>query len=307
MNVNEALNELHQFDIDSASLSVWTFKKSKGRAGKYKAHSVVSTAELIAELKSVTSSRVERCVEGDNYDLITQINEASCLFLESDETLFPQLQDVVDRPPEEHLIEDFSDLQGSLGYVVRFCHGDDILYCVSKLPNDWQVKKRTQRIGLILRENRLDLADDETFTISKNFDFFVLNENIFVVNRSNFESLLEYKQTYISSFVELQADAKFQSVFSDMALLIEHVGSNTMHLRRMAVVQERAFYNSAPFMDRLREVNQSRNWNINFDGDGRIVPSPESVRTIIQVLLNHRLHSEMTGDDFDVPSASPVR
>lgn len=307
MNADQALDALHQFDMEAARLSVWTFKKSQSRAGRFKAQSVVATPELIAELKDIASARVGRCAEAENYDLITQINEASCLFLEADETLFPQLQEVVDQPPEEHLIDNFSDLQGSLGYVVRLAHGDDVLYCVSRLPSDWQVKKRKQRINLILHENRLDLADDETFTISKTFDFFVLNENILVVNRPSFESLLEYKQTYISSFAELQADAAFQGVFSDMALLIEHVGTNTMHLRRMAVVQERAFYSSAPFMDKLREVNQARNWNIGFDADGKIVPSPESVRTIIQVLLNHRLHSEMTGDDFDVPSASPVR
>lgn len=307
MNADHALDALRHFDIEAANLSVWTFKKSQSRAGRFKAQSVVATPELIAEFKDIASARIGRCAEADNYDLITQINEASCLFLEADETLFPQLQDVVDQPPEEHLIDDFSDLQGSLGYVVRLTLEDNVLYCVSRLPGDWQVKKRRQRINLILHENRLDLANDEMFTISKTFDFFVLNDNILVVNRANFESLLEYKQTYISSFAELQADAGFQGVFSDMALLIEHVGTNTMHLRRMAVVQERAFYSNASFMDKLREVNQARNWNIGFDADGKIVPSPESVRTIIQVLLNHRLHSEMTGDDFDVPSASPVR
>jgi len=307
MNADHALDALHHFDIEAANLSVWTFKKSQSRAGRFKAQSVVATPELIAEFKDIASARIGRCAEADNYDLITQINEASCLFLEADETLFPQLQDVVDQPPEEHLIDDFSDLQGSLGYVVRLTLGDNVLYCVSRLPGDWQIKKRRQRINLILHENRLDLANDEMFTISKTFDFFVLNDNILVVNRANFESLLEYKQTYISSFAELQADAGFQGVFSDMALLIEHVGTNTMHLRRMAVVQERAFYSNASFMDKLREVNQARNWNIGFDADGKIVPSPESVRTIIQVLLNHRLHSEMTEDDFDVPSASPVR
>ncbi|MBX9753819.1 MAG: DUF4868 domain-containing protein [Pseudomonadaceae bacterium] len=61
---------------------------------------------------------------------------------------------------------------------------------MSRLPGDWQIKKRRQRISLILHENRLDLANDEAFTISKTFDFFVLNENILVVNRANFESLL---------------------------------------------------------------------------------------------------------------------
>lgn len=307
MAASEALTALHQFDIDASTLSVWIFKKSQSRAGRFKAQAVVATPNLIAEFKAIASERIGRCAEAENYDLITQINEASCLVLETDETLFSQLQNVVDQPPEEHLIEDFSDLQGSLGYVVRLTHGADVLYCVCRLPGDWQVKRRRKVINLILRENRLDLANDETFTISKTFDFFVLNENILVVNRPNFESLLEYKQTYISSFSELQADAAFQGVFSDMALLIEHVGTNTMHLRRMAVVQERGFYSNALFMDKLRAVNTARNWNINFDAEGKIVPTPESVRTIIQVLLNHRLHSEITGDDFDVPSANPVR
>jgi len=307
MNPEQTLSALHQFDIEAANLSVWTFKRSQSRAGRFRAQSVVATPDLIAELKDIATARAGRCAEVENYDLITQINEASCLFLESDETLFAQLQDVVDKPPEEHLIDSFSDLQGSLGYVVRFTHGEDVLYCVARLPGDWQVKKRRQRISLILHENRLDLAGDETFTIGKTFDFFVLHGNILVVNRANFESLLEYKQTYISSFTELQADASFQSVFSDIALLIEHVGTNTMHLRRMAVVQERAFYSNVLFMEKLRAVNHIRNWNIVFDADGKIVPSPESVKTIIQVLLNHRLHSELSGDDFDVPSTSPVR
>lgn len=307
MNADQTLDALHEFDIASASLSVWTFKKSLGKAGRFRAQSVVATQELIAEIKDIASARINRCVEADNYDLITQINEASCLFLEADETLFPQLQNVVDLPPEENLVNKLSDLQGSLGYVARLAHGDDVLYCVSKLGGDWQLKKRRQHINLILHENRLDLANDEAFTISKTFDFFVLNENILVVNRASFESLLEYKQTYINSFSELRADQSFLSVFSDVALLIEHVGTNTMHLRRMAVVQERAFYSNAQFMDKLREINQTRSWNIDFDAGGKIVPSLESIRTIIQVLLNHRLHSEITGHDFDVPSASPVK
>ena len=168
------------------------------------------------------------------------------------------------------------------------------------------MKKRAHALNLVLNRNQLDLAGDEAFTIPKRFDFFVLNDDILVANKGNFESLLEYKQTYLTSFTDLQADAGFQAVFSDMTVLVGHVGTNTMHLRRMAVVQERAYYNDAAFMGKLRQVNQDRQWNILFDDNGKIVPSAESVRAIIQVLLNHRLHSELTGHDFDVPSASPV-
>lgn len=306
MNAAEALARLRGFDLDNAALSVWTFKKSTSRNARFRASSVVTTPELATELRHIARQWIDRCTEVDEYGLLASVNESSCLHLEADETIFSGLQDLVSQPPEEHLIEDVTELEGSLGYLVRLTIGEDVLHCVCRLANDWKVQKRASFMNLVLSRNQLDLAHDQAFTIPKRFDFFVLNESIMVTNKANFESLLEYKQTYVASFAKLQADAGFQAVFSDMAVLVEHVGTNTMHLRRMAVVQERGFYNDAGYMERLRQVNQERQWNIAFDERGKIVPSLESVRAIIQVLLNHRLHSELTGNDFDVASASPV-
>ncbi|WP_237881047.1 Kiwa anti-phage protein KwaB-like domain-containing protein [Pseudomonas sp. PGPR40] len=302
----EALNRLRGLDLVNATVSVWAFKKSASRTAKFRASSVVATPELKIELKRIARQWIDRCTEVEDYSLIATINESSCLYLESDETTFPQLQDLVSNPSEEHLIEAISDLEGSLGYLVRLTIGTDTLDCVCRLGNDWKVKKRAHVLNLVLNRNQLDLASDEAFIIPKRFDFFVLNTDILVTNKGHFESVLEYKQTYVTSFTELRADAGFQAIFSDMAVLIDHVGSNTMHLRRMAVVQERGYYNDVAFMEKLRLVNHERQWNIIFDDNGKIVPSDESVRAIIQVLLNHRLHSELTGHDFDVPSANPI-
>lgn len=129
--------------------------------------------------------------------------------------------------------------------------------------------------------------------------------DVMTAGKGKFETILEYKKTYFTSFTELRANPGFQAVFSNMDVLIDHVDTNMMHLRRMAVVHERVYYNDVAIMDRLRLVNQERHWNIAFDDNGRIIPSVDSVRTIIQVLLNHLLHSELTGHDFDVPS-NPV-
>tara|TARA_R110001606_G_C15398475_1_gene652546 strand:- start:5739 stop:6662 length:924 start_codon:yes stop_codon:yes gene_type:complete len=306
MESNAALAKLRAFDLENAAINVWAFKKSTSKNAKFRALAVVITAELGTELKRIARQHVNRCTEVDEFSLIASINESSCLHLEADETIFPELEALVSQPPEEHLIENMSDLVGSLGYLICLNIGEETLYCVCRLGNQWNVKKRAHALNLVLNRNQLDLAGDEAFTIPKRFDFFVLNDDILVANKGNFESLLEYKQTYLTSFTDLQADAGFQAVFSDMTVLVGHVGTNTMHLRRMAVVQERAYYNDAAFMGKLRQVNQDRQWNILFDDNGKIVPSAESVRAIIQVLLNHRLHSELTGHDFDVPSASPV-
>lgn len=306
MTAPEALAKLRGFDLANAELSVWTFKKSNSRHSRFRASAVVTTPGLATELRRLAIRWTERCTEVENYGLLASVNDNSCLHLEADETIFPVLQDLVSRPPEEHLIENVSGLEGSTGYLVRMTSGDDTLDCVCRLSSDWKVKKRSSLLNLVFERNELDLAGEQAFSIPKRFDFFVINGDVLVVNKPSFESILDYKQTYATSFTELQDDAGFQGVFADMAVLVEFVGANTTHLRRMAVVQERAHYQDPRFMERLRQVNQVRQWNIEFDAAGKIVPSAETARVIIQVLLNHRLHSELTNNDFDVASASPV-
>ncbi|MFM0042530.1 Kiwa anti-phage protein KwaB-like domain-containing protein [Paraburkholderia sediminicola] len=306
MAANESLANIKNFNIADASLTLWSFKKSSAKNRKFKAFSVVTTEDLTAELKRIAVDCLARYQEVEDYQLLVQPNEIGCLYLEGDETSFPELQELIDLPPEEHLITDVNQLENSAGYVVRLQMGGDVLYCVRRLANDWRVKKRASVLNLVLNGNQLDLSGDESFTIAKTFDFFATETDILIVNKANFESLLEYKQTYAVSFVELQQSDDFKAAFSDLGLLVEHVGTNTMHLRRMAVVQERAYYANPQYMQRLRDVSAARQWDLKFDQRGRIVPTEESVRTIIQVLLNHRLHSELSETDFDVPSASPV-
>lgn len=306
MAAKEALVGIKNFNIADASLTLWTFKKSAGKSGPYKAFATISTDDLAAELKQIVTDTLARYHEIEDYQLLTQPNEVGCLYLEGDETTFPQLQNQIDRPPEENLITSVKQLENSAGYVVRLQKGSEVLYGVRRLANDWRVKRRASVVNLVLNGNQLDLAGDESFQIAKTFDFFATKTDILVINKASFESLLEYKQTYASSFTELQQSDEFNAIFSDITLLVQHVGTNAMHLRRMAVVQQRAHYANPDYMQRLRDTNAVRNWQIQFDDQGRIVPSEDTIRTIIQVLLDHRLHSELSETDFDVPSANPV-
>lgn len=302
----EALAQIRAFDVDNAALSMWTLKKSKSAQGPFRAQAVVVSDGLCAELKRIAAEAIQRREEVEDYGLLAQTNDTSCLYLPSDETLFPVIQALVDQPPDEHQADEAEDLLGSAAYLVRMEHQNDTLYCVCRLSGDWTTKERRTRVKLVFTRTELDLAEEDIFAISKHFDFFVFNQDILVVNPKSFESLLEYKTTYINSFAELKADRAFQAAFADMTALEAFVGTNTTHLRRMAVVQERGFYNNPAYMQRLIAVNEARGWNIAFDNDGKIIASEDTARSIIHVLLNHRLRSELSETDFDVPSASPV-
>ncbi|MNW01678.1 hypothetical protein D3C71_1973480 [compost metagenome] len=74
----------------------------------------------------------------------------------------------------------------------------------------------------------------------------------------------------------------------------------------MAVIKARGYYNNPDYMTRLREINGLREWGIQFDEQGRIVATAEKMRDILHVLLDHRLRSELSDNQYDVPSTTPV-
>ncbi len=59
-------------------------------------------------------------------------------------------------------------------------------------------------------------------------------------------------------------------------------------------------------MAKTSQINGLRNWGIQFDAEGRIVATQETMSDILHVLLDHRLRSELSDNQYDVPSTTPV-
>lgn len=304
MAKEDTLASAKAFPVMEGNLSLWVFKKN---ASGFSARSVNITDALGAALRNIVIARLARTTEVDEYDLLAQTNEVSCLHLESDETIFDSLKDLVDRPAAENGITSTKQLDNSAGYLVRLRQGDQVLYCVKKVSDAWVARKAINFLNVVVvGANQLDLVDGRTLTISNDFDFIAVDTGILILKKSAFESLLSYRLTYQNSFANLQQSPAFSQVFVDLAPLIAHVGTNTMHLRRMAVIEQRGHYADPLYMARLRQVNDQKQWGIAFDPQGRIIATEESLRTIMQVLLNHRLYSELSLGTFDVPSAAQV-
>jgi hypothetical protein len=75
----------------------------------------------------------------------------------------------------------------------------------------------------------------------------------------------------------------------------------------MARIEERALFTSPGFLNAVQTVNARRQWGLNFDPvTGKLIPCDQTVKTIMQVLLDHRLLSEVTELIYDVPDATQV-
>lgn len=304
MTKEQALADCKEFDLASGVLSLWVFKKRQ--VGGYTANSIDVTDGLAGELKRIIATALHARTEVDDYSLIAQCNEVSCLHVGTDETLFSDLKTLLDAPAEEHRIEGERAFKNIVGYVIRVRVGTRVLYCVRQVTDAWKTRKARTVINVVLRANRLELVEDRSFTLAKSLDFFVLDNDILIIDKRAFEALLSYKIEYTNSFNALQADPTFLGCFTNMEPLITHVGTNVMHLRRMAVIQQKANYANPKYMQRLREANEQEGWQVTFDPEGRIVATADTMRIIMQVLLNHRLYSKLSQTTFDVPSSSAV-
>jgi len=298
--------EWRQFDYENATVQLWVFKKSTTSA-KFRAWHVRTDAQVENLFREAIQSEVSRITERIAYSHLSQNNENSCLehSLEESEGLIALLQ-AVDVPEAENTDAQLKQLKGAVGYLVKFQSGDQTVYAVRKTAPTWKPKVRNRMINAIFVNGELSAVPDESFTFDSYFDFYCLNETIFVASKRAYESTVSDKKAYKRSFDDLTVDSQFVAVFSDLEPLKQHVGQNAIQLRRMTVIQQKALYAIPEFPERVKNVSDARGWGINFDQSGKIVLCENTVRVVMQVLLDHRLLSEVTETIYDVPDAEAV-
>ncbi|WMY11062.1 Kiwa anti-phage protein KwaB-like domain-containing protein [Paraburkholderia phenoliruptrix] len=309
MTVAEDLRAFGEFEVGQSTASLWVFKKRPvtGKMNSFTSVSVLMSDALRQQLKELVSGYQARHTIADQYNLLSQPSEDGFLSVAREETLFQDLKQLVDQPLEECLVKNVKQLNNAAGYVLRLRHRESVLYCVTRTNADWATRKKKGTLNIFFREAGLDIMDSPSFSIARRFDFFVTGDHVFMTSKSAFESLLNHRDSYEEAYADLKAEPGFAAAIADLTPFDAFVGKNATQLRRMAVIKARGYYKNPNYMARLREINALRNWGIDFDGQGRIVATPETMRDIMHILLDHRLRSELSENEYDVQSTTPVR
>lgn len=296
------------FDVTAAEATLWVFKKRtvKGDVNPFRAFSVLLGDKLREQMKQVASGFQGKYTSATAYDILSNPDDGEFLAIGVGDTIFQDLKLLIDQPHEENLAKAERDLMNSAGYVLRLLHDDRHMYCVKKASSDWKAAAKRSFFRMTFKNSKLDLVIEPSFSISNSFDFFVVNDHLFMADKKAFESLLSHKDSYEDNYVQLKADPDFAATISDMAPIDAYVGNNAMHLKRMTVIKMREYYKRPGYLEKLREVSDYRGWGIQFDDKGRVVPTEEKVRDILHILLDHRLRSELSDNQYDVPSVTPI-
>lgn len=304
-----ALEELKNFNVDAATLSLWVFKKStpRGHFPSFTGRWVDIGAELVAALKQTIERERDRIEEVLEYSLLAENNEASALAIGMDETHAALIVDRTAAETPQRKVTRVKELKNAAFQVVKLVSADEkVLYAVSKTPSSWKTKRRLDVLCALFTDQALELDDKERFDLGKSVDFFIVGETILVNNKKSFESILSYKAAHQNDFMELQGEPEFQQIFVSMDPLVEYVGQNKIRLRRMSAVRQKCNYRDPAFLENLKKRHAEFGLNLVFDGNGKLVVTPGTCADVVRALLDHRLVSPFSARTYDVPDATPV-
>lgn len=301
---NTILSDLKNLNLRRAEVSLALVKEYKqNRVSKYTIKYIPIDERLETRLRNIVTSKIANSNTVDEYSFdCPEPEEDQVRSIDSNQTdfhlIFEQLQGL---NPEEDVIEDIDELVKAKAYIIILRNQYGIQAVGFKtLPENWKMKRNKGLIPLLYRENRfVDLEEENVFSISSAIDFFYFGETIFILSRKEFEHGLNFREGMLAKADEMYQEVKQMNLFVNMGILTNKVGNNQRYLRKIATIKNLGHYRNPQFLQRMQQISTTKNWNIQFY-NGQIVFTDETIDTILSLLQNKRLHSELTLQDFDV-------
>ena len=210
------LDDLNNFDVANAELTLWVFKKSTptGQPPRYTGRYLDTTDDLDAALKEAVTVERDRIEEIQDYGLLSQNNEGSALSIGTMETHAGLIVDQSAAEMPQKKADSLSKVQNSTFYVIKLVSGDTVIHAVRKTDASWRVRRTLNAISVFFSDEQLGIDTTPTLYISRHVDFFIVDDELLISNKASFESILSYKETHKKDFEALQAEPEFIEVFA---------------------------------------------------------------------------------------------
>lgn len=302
------LQQVKTFDIATADVVLWVFKKSvhpTTKAPVFTGRWVETSDSVDAQLRAAVELERNRITETSAYSLISLPNESSALTISSDETLISAVITACADETDTRKVKDIKQLNNADFYAIKLVKDGKVLHAIKRTDTSWKAKKAGGIISLVFSDTTLDLENDRTFNVARNVDFMAFDGGLLISNKSAFEVVLNFKEAHVADFVTLKAEPEFSSILSDMSHIDAYVGTNKMQLRRVCAIKQKGHYKDPLFMSSLKAKHKEFKYAFDFGADGKIIVTPETCKDIFLALLDHRL---MSHNDrlYDVPDTAHV-
>lgn len=295
--------KLKKNDWKKAAVSFYVVKRSLNqKKAKYDVMLVNIDTALKRTLRGITNKKIKDSNEVLEYDFNTADLDNNLLGIPSSETDFEEILKAINVSVNPPLAKDYEELLGTWLYIVRLdLKNLPPLFAIRYVVGGWTTKKVTQLINMVWKNNMLvDLDFKDIFRIDSKLDFFSFDNTIFIADKKNFETALNFRVGMEKNRDEIVKEFKKLKLFENPQDISELVGNNIRRLRRLSQVKKSEYYKDEKFMASLKKINKYRNWGIKYSKDGKLLFTDDDIDTVLLILDNGRLDSPINQEAFDV-------
>lgn len=297
------LKELQQDKWSKSTVSLYVAKRTlKNKIAKYEVFQVNVDKSLREKLRKIAIKRLKLANIATEYDFNTADLDNDMLSIETTDTDLQIILEQITADKDPEFINDFSDLVDTWVYVARLdLPGEEPLYSVRKVSEIWSTKKVNQLVNALFQNNMLvDLKQEHIFRIDGKIDFFSHEGTIFIADKKNFESALNFRVGMEKNRDEIVQEFKDTNLFVDADEISSLVGSNLKRLRKLSQVKKAGYYKDKDFLTKLKQISETEGWGVKYSSDGKLIVDKDDIDVVLKVLNNDRLKSMINDEDFDV-------
>lgn len=296
------LKQLRLADLKPWTASMWLVKRRLDvqKAAHYSVLRVDFDKKLQGKLKRTVVERVQgKEYKLDEYDFLTADQDGRLLTINVSDTDFSLIQSEIDKGLVNKKVEQYEDLLDSWAYVVKLVHDGNAVYGVRKINKFTQATKVGAVSYFLFEDKKLvDLEDKRIFTLDTHIDFFVFDGTMFITNKKEFESAMNFREGMEKNRDSVLAEFANLNAFSDVEPIRRTVGANLHLLRKISAIQKSGYYKDQTFLASLIKLNHSEGWGLVVQ-NGKIVVDDANVELVLTLLNNSRLRSPINQEVFD--------
>jgi len=306
---NDILNDIKAIDLEEWNVNFWLVKRRiANREAHYSVLRVNTDKKLQQRLRGYLAEQLQsKEFHLTEYDFNNTDGDDTLFTIETDITDFPKVEDLINNGFGNPIAKEYQELLNSWAYVVQIENGSKQLYAWRKISTLTQPKKAKSRQAIFFAEHKLiDIEDKEVFLIDPNFDFFVYNNIIFIANKKEFESSMNFREGMKNKANEAIREFEDIGCFKNINLIKDYVGDNMHRLRKMASILKAGYYKQSGYIERMIEVSKEEGWVLKIE-DGKIVIEEDTIELLLKLLNNDRLRSPINNETFDASAKAPVK
>ncbi|MCY1636392.1 Kiwa anti-phage protein KwaB-like domain-containing protein [Marinifilum sp. D737] len=302
--IQESFETVKDIDWTQATVSLYIVKRRlRNRSASYTVNLVNIQPNLGYKLRNIASNKIEASNEALEYDFNTSDLDDNVLGIEVEDTDLKQILIDINSAEPVPTVNDMQDLLNSWVYIARLdVEGQEPLYTVRKISDGWKAKKiRQPGLNMIFSDNMLvDLEQQNIFKIDNQVDFFSFNGTIFIANKRNFESALNFRNGMEKNRDEIIEEFKTKNLFVNADEIKKLIGDSLPRLRKLSQVKKAGYYLDQDFLTGLQMVSEDEEWDISYSEDGKMIVTEDNIDSVLVVLNNGRLTSKINDESFDV-------